>query len=101
MRPPAFPLPFAAMRAGLAVRRSILELADRIVPAEGALWDLVAGMQRTKLAGLLVTSGLADALSDRTREVGDLARELRLSEDVTLRVLGASAASRLVHLDRD
>ncbi len=100
MRPPAFPVPFAAIRAGLAVRRSILEIADRIVPVEGALWDLVAGMQRTKLAGLLVTSGLADALGDRSREVGDLARELHLSEEVTRRVLGASAASRLVHIDR-
>jgi hypothetical protein len=100
MRPPAFPVPFAAIRAGLAVRRSILELADRIVPVEGALWDLVAGMQRTKLAGLLVTSGLADALGDRSREVGDLARELQLSEEVTRRVLGASAASRLVRIDR-
>jgi hypothetical protein len=100
MRPPPFPVPFAAARAGLAVRHGVLELADRIVPAEGALWDLVAGMQRTKLAGLLVTSGLADALGERTREVGDLARELRLSEAVTLRVLGSCAASRLVHLDR-
>ena len=99
MRLPAYPVPLAAMRAGLAVRRGILELADRIVPAEGALWDLVAGMQRTKLAGLLVTSGLADALGDRTRDIGEVARELGLSEDVTLRVLGAAAACRLVHLD--
>jgi hypothetical protein len=101
MRPPPFPVPFAAIRAGLAVRRGVLELADRIVPAEGALWDLVAGMQRTKLAGLLVTSGLADALGDRTRDVGELAGELHLSEAVTLRVLGSCAASRLVHLDRE
>ena len=101
MRPPPFPVPFAAIRAGLAVRRGVLELADRIVPAEGALWDLVAGMQRTKLAGLLVSSGLADALGDRTRDVGALAGELHLSEAVTLRVLGSCAASRLVHLDRD
>ena len=87
------------MRAGLALRRGILELADRIVPAEGALFDLVAGMQRTKLAGLLVTSGLADALGDGTRDMGEVARELGLSEEVTVRVLGAAAASRLVHVD--
>src|SRR5271168_2959865 len=87
------------MRAGLAVRRGILELADRIVPAEGALWDLVAGMQRTKLAGLLVTSGLADALGEGTRDMREVARELGLSEEVTLRVLGAAAASRLVRFD--
>jgi hypothetical protein len=96
---PAFPVPLAAIRAGLSVRRGILELADRIVPVEGALWDLVAGMQRTKLAGVLVTSGLADALGNRTRDVGEVAGELGLSEEVTLRVLGAAAASRLVRLD--
>jgi hypothetical protein len=87
------------MRAGLAVRRGILELADWIVPAEGALWDLVAGMQRTKLAGLLVTSGLADALGADSRDVREVARELGLADDVTVRVLGGAAASRLVHLD--
>jgi O-methyltransferase domain len=89
------------MRAALAARRGVLELADRMWPAEAALWDFAAGMQRTKLAGLLVTSGLADALGDGARDARDLARELGLSEEVTVRVLGAAAASRLVHLDRN
>ena len=88
------------MRAGLALRNGVLGLADRILPAEAALWDFTAGMQRTKLAGVLVTSGLADALGARTRSSHELARELGLSEEVTLRLLGAAAASRLVRLDR-
>ena len=88
------------MRAGLALRSSVLGLADRMLPAEAALWDFTAGMQRTKLAGVLVTSGLADALGGKARDSRELARELGLSEDVTLRVLGAAAASRLVRLDR-
>jgi O-methyltransferase len=70
-----------------------------MLPAEAALWDFAAGMQRTKLAGVLVTCGLADALA---REPGDpvaLARELGLQADVTLRVLRAAAASRLVCFD--
>ncbi len=78
----------------------MLGLADRLLPAEAALWDFVAGMQRTKLAGLLVTSGLADALGAGTRDPGDLADELGLSREVTVRVLGAAAACRLVRLDR-
>lgn len=97
---PPFPVPNAAMRAGLALRSRMLGLTDRLMPAEAALWDLTAGMQRTKLAGVLVTSGLADALGAGTRDARDLARELGLSEEVTLRVLGAAAASRLVRLDR-
>jgi hypothetical protein len=98
---PPFPVPHAVVRASLALRSRVLGLADRMLPAEAALWDFTAGMQRTKLAGALVSSGLADALSGEARDVRDLARELELSEEVTLRVLGAAAASRLVHLDRD
>jgi O-methyltransferase domain len=71
------------------------------MPAEAALWDYIAGMQRTRLAGVLVTSGLADAIGTGRRDARELATELGLSEQVTMRVLGAAAASRLVHLDRD
>ncbi|HEV7941371.1 MAG TPA: methyltransferase [Solirubrobacteraceae bacterium] len=71
-----------------------------MLPAEAALWDFIAGMQRTKLAGVLVTSGLADAIGTARRDPRQLARELGLSEEVTLRVLGAAAASRLVSIDR-
>jgi hypothetical protein len=88
------------MRAGLALRSGVLGLADRLLPAEAALWDLAAGMQRTKLAGVLVTSGLADALGGGARHPHDLAGELGLSEEVTQRVLGAAAASRLVRVER-
>jgi hypothetical protein len=97
---PPFPIPNAAMRAGLALRSGVLGLADRLLPAEAALWDFTAGMQRTKLAGVLVTSGIADALGEGARDGRELAAELGLSEEVTLRVLGAAAASRLVRLDR-
>lgn len=79
----------------------MLNLADRVLPAEAALWDFAAGMQRTKLAGALVASGLADALGERSRDPGEVARELGLDPDVTLRVVRAAAASRLVDLDRD
>jgi O-methyltransferase domain len=97
---PPFPVPNAAVRAGLALRNGVLGLADRMLPAEAALWDFAAGMQRTKLAGVLLTSGLADALGAGARDARELAAELGLSEEVTLRVLGAAAASRLVRMDR-
>jgi hypothetical protein len=89
------------VRVGLGLRRAVLDLADRLLPAEGSLWDLTTGMQRTKLAGLLVTSGLADAIGERTRQTRELAGELGLDPDVTLRVLRAAAGARLVHLDGD
>ena len=96
---PPYPIPQPVLRIGFALRRRVLDLADRMLPAEAALWDAVAGMQRTKLAGVLVTSGLADALSARPRVADDLARELELDPDVTARVLRAAAASRLVDFD--
>ncbi|HEY5287801.1 MAG TPA: methyltransferase [Solirubrobacteraceae bacterium] len=98
---PPFPVPHGLARAGLTLRSRMIGLADRILPAEAALWDFTAGLQRTKLAGALVNSGLADAMADRPRDARTLAGELGLSEDVTLRVLGAAAASRLVRLDRN
>lgn len=98
---PPFPVPFAAIRTGLALRSRLQDALDHMLPAEGALWDLIAGMQRTKLAGVLVTSGLADAIGASTRNVDEMADELKLSRDVTQRVLGAAAAARLVRLGRD
>ncbi len=56
------------MRAGLALRGGVLSAVDRLLPAEAALWDFAAGMQRTRLAGVLVTSGLADALAGEARD---------------------------------
>jgi hypothetical protein len=96
---PAYPIPQPVLRIGFGLRRRVLDLADRMLPAEAALWDAVAGMQRTKLAGVLVTSGLADALGASWRVPGEVARELELDHDVTLRVLRAAAASRLVDFD--
>lgn len=97
---PPIPVPNPVLRGVLGARSRVLGLADRMLPAEAALWDFAAGMQRTKLAGALVESGIADALAERPRDGRELARELGLSEDVTVRVLGAAAASRLVRLDR-
>ncbi len=83
------------------MRRRVQDLSELPLPADGALWDLVAGLQRTRLAGALVSTGLADALGEGARAPAELARELGLDERVTARVLGAAAAARLVHADRD
>ena len=98
---PPFPVPVRALRAALGARQRLMDLADLILPAEGAMWDFAAGMQRTKLAGALVTTGLADALGEEARDPVEVARELGLDPSVTTRVIGAAAASRLLRLDRD
>jgi hypothetical protein len=98
---PPFPIPRGVMDRALSFRRRALDLVDRGYPPEGLLWDLVAGAQRTAIAGALVDTGLADALGERRRDPAELARELGLNADVTARVLRAAAASRLAHWDRD
>lgn len=100
MRLPPFPVPLAVMRSALEARRRVLDLADAGLPGEAALFDLVMGLQRTKIAGVLVTSGLADALGAEARDPADVARELELDSDVTIRIVHAAVASRLIRLDR-
>lgn len=98
---PPLPIPFGVFRGAFAARRKALDAVDLGLPAEGLLWDLVAGLQRTKLAGALVDTGIADALGEEHRDPAEIARELGLEPDVTRRVLHAAAASRLADLDRD
>lgn len=98
---PPFPVPPAVFRAGMGLRARLLDLAEMLLPAEGALWEFVAGTQRTRLAGALVATGIADALGAGARDPAAVARELGLDPAVTPRVLDAAAASRLVRYDRD
>lgn len=101
MRLPQFPVPPTALRGALGVRQRLLNMADALVPEEAALLDVAWGMQRTKLAGALVTSGLADALGEGSRRPDELARELGLDADVTRRIVDGAVAARLMRLDRD
>jgi hypothetical protein len=78
----------------------MLDAVDALVPAEVALLDFSWGMQRTKLAGALVNSGLADAIGEHARDPVDLARELELDADVTVRIVEAAVGARLMRLDR-
>jgi hypothetical protein len=101
MRLPALPLPLPVARAVLAARRRVLDLADALVPGEAALlFDVVFGLQKTKIAGVLVSSGLADALGADRRDPVELAHNLGLDPDVTIRIVNAAIASRLMQLDR-
>ena len=101
MRFPALPLPLSVARAMIGARRRVLDLADAAVPGEIALFfDVMFGLQKTKIAGALVSSGLADALGKDSRNPVELAHELGLDPDVTIRIVNAAIASRLMQLDR-
>ena len=101
MRIPPVSVPPAVLRSALRSRARLQNLVDRGVPAEVALLDLTWGVQRTAVAGALVTSGLADALGGDSRHPAELADELGLDRDVTVRVLRGAVIARLVAWDRD
>ncbi len=99
MRPPPFPLPKSVTRGVTEARRHLQNLADAVLPPGAGLLDLAWGMQRTMIAGTLITSGLADALGSAARSPADLAGELGLDPDVTTRLVEGAVASRLLRLD--
>jgi hypothetical protein len=97
MRLPALPLPLSVARAVLGARRWVLNLADAAVPGEFALlFDVTLGLQKLKIAGVLVSSGLADALGKESQNPIDLAHKLELDPDITVRIIDAAIASRLI-----
>ena len=58
MRLSALPLPLWLARIIIGARRRVLDLADAAIPGEMALFlDLVSGLQKTKIAGALISSG--------------------------------------------
>lgn len=99
--PASLPLPLPIARALIGIRSRALGLVDAAVPGEIALFlDVSFGLQKTKVAGALVASGLADALGTAARSPIELANELGLDPDVTTRIVNAAVVMRLMKLDR-
>lgn len=92
--------PLLVARGVLAVRRLLLRAADRIVPAELALFEHTIAFGRTRLLGALAEHGVADALADRPATADELAGRLGLHADTLHRVLRALAVYGIVRLDR-
>lgn len=100
MRPLPFSLPMSVVRGAFEVRRRLQDLADAGLPPGVGLFDLAFGLQRTVIAGSLVTSGIADAVGSAACSPVALSRELGLDPEVTTRLIDAAIASRLMRLDR-
>ena len=70
---------------------------DRLAPAELLLTERICGVQQTALAGLLVTSGLADRLDDHPRPAATLVGPAVPDAPTAERILRGAAALGLVH----
>ena len=92
--------PRAAVRAALGARRVLQRAADRVVPAEVAVFDHSTGFGATFILGALAELGIADRLAGGLCTAAELAAELECDEDALHRVLRASAVFDFVRLDR-
>lgn len=92
--------PRAAVRAVTRTRRALLAAADRLIPAQFALFDKTIGVGRTHVLGTLAELGVADLLAERPQTAAELAPQLGVDADALHRVLRASSVEGLVKLDR-
>jgi O-methyltransferase domain len=86
-------------RGALAARHRLMNIADAVLPGEVALFYLVWGMQATRIAGALTSSGLADAVGEGPGSAAALADKLGLDHEATARIIDAAVALRLIQLD--
>lgn len=94
MNPPRF-----VVRGVLRLRRGLHALADRIVPAQFALFELTTGTWRTQILGALAELGVPDALARRPATAAELAPRVDADPDTLHRVLRAAAVFGVVTLD--
>ena len=92
--------PRAAVVAVIAARRALLNLADRLLPAQFALADKTVGLGRTHVLGTIAELGVADLLAGRPQTAAELATKLEVDADALHRVLRAAAVENVVKLDR-
>src|SRR6476620_2793996 len=94
------PPPRIAVQAVTRARRALLTLADRLIPAQFALFDKTIGVARTHVLGALAGLGVADLLAERPQTAEELAGPLGVDADTLHRVLRACAVEGLVKMDR-
>ena len=94
--PPAF-----AVRAAISLHRFVRQLADRLVPADIAVFLRSVGSAQTAMLGVAARHRFADLLDEQPMTAAQLAEQAGTNEDATHRILRALAWSGVFHLDGD
>jgi hypothetical protein len=94
------PVPSLAAKGAVALRRLLLALADRVVPAQFALFDLSLGGARSSALATVARLGVADHLANGPRTAEELAENLAVDADALHRVLRALVLERVFVVDR-
>lgn len=95
MVPPVF-----LMRAALRLRRLLLRVADRLVPPQLALFDLLTGLGKTHAVRVAARLRIAERLAAGPATADRLAAAAGVDADALHRLLRAMAAERVFRLDR-
>ncbi len=94
--PPAF-----VIRAAIALRRFLLDLADAVVPADVAVFEAATGAAATQLLGAVARHRVADLLQGGPLTAAEIAAKTGTKADVMHRTLRALASKGIFTLDRD
>jgi hypothetical protein len=98
---PNAPPPFA-IRMAIGLRRFLLGLADKLSPAEVAMFELTTGVANTALVGAIARYDIADLLEERgALDASEIASARGLDEDAVHRTMRAAANMGIFEMSSD
>lgn len=95
---PSTPLPVAL--ATLALRRRLIQLADRLVPPQIAMLDLGESVGAVQVAATIAELGIADVLATGPMTASQVAARLDCDAETTHRLLRGAVACGLCTMNR-
>ncbi len=94
--PPSF-----LIRMVLGLRRGLLKLADRVVPAEAAMFERCIGIGQTQILGTIARHQIPDILEEGPMTAEELAQRTGTNADAMHRMLRAAATAGIFALEKD
>lgn len=95
------PPPALLVRAALGLRRTLLALADRVVPAHVPIFERSTGVMQTMLLGAVARRGVADLLLEGPLDAATIAARTGSDADTMHRILRALATIGIFELRVD
>jgi hypothetical protein len=92
--------PLPVVRATLALRRRLKQLADSLVPPQIAMLDLGEGVGAVQIAATIAELGIADVLADGPITAAQIAARISCDEETTHRLLRGAVGCGLCTMDR-
>src|SRR5687767_5035193 len=91
--------PSVAVRAVLALRKTLLRAADAVVPPQLAVFERITAAPSANVIGELARLGVADLVHDRPMTAAEIAERAGTDPDCTRRLMRAAVAIGLFTRD--